>query len=85
MEGSVSQGRQLCPYPEKMGSQRLESGMDMTCTQVCRASQFSTAPPQLQKGKGRSTLNRTQAAVPPQRGIPERKTELTFTSHTQYT
>lgn len=82
MEGSVSQGRQLCPYPEKMGSRRLESGMDMTCTQVCRAS---PSFPQLQKGKGRSTLNQAQAAVPPQRGIPERKTEPTFTSRTQYT
>ena len=82
MEGSVSQGRQLCPYPEKMGSRRLESGMDMTCTQVCRAS---PSFPQLQKGKGCSTLNQAPAAVPPQRGIPERKTEPTFTSRTQYT
>ena len=39
MEGNVSQGRQLCPYPEKMGSQRLERGVDITCIQVCRAIQ----------------------------------------------
>lgn len=37
------------------------------------------------KAKDALPSTKLQAAVPPQRGIPERKTELTFTSHTQYT
>lgn len=82
MEGDASQGRQLCPKPEKMSSQKLEGSVDISCTQVYRGIQ--SLPPHKSCKRGRAchpqpNLGSCPILKPDSWGPPEREKELTFT------
>ena len=82
MEGDASQGRQLCPKPEKMSSQKLEGSVGISCTQVYRGIQ--SLPPHKSCKRGRAchrqpNLGSCPILKPDSWGPPEREKELTFT------